>query len=181
MTEPTGRITTATEGGRRLPAWLAGGVVDLSVPTPPGGNAEDCRFCTDQNLPYPFVCPGHTAEEQQAAPVPDAGLRERYAVAIRDAVRVHLGTNAMDMAQRGVPVPLNYSEADAAADAALAVRERRMEEMERGWQRAEQATADVLRIVTDWVVEANDIGGIDADDLVFRLEQAGHPLPDEVA
>jgi hypothetical protein len=37
---------------------------------------------------------------------------------------------------------------------------------------------EVLRIVRDWVVESNDIGGVDAGDLAFRLEQAGYPLPD---
>jgi hypothetical protein len=39
-------------------------------------------------------------------------------------------------------------------------------------------TAAVLRIVSAWCVEANDIGGVDAGDLAFRLDQAGHPLPD---
>lgn len=36
---------------------------------------------------------------------------------------------------------------------------------------------EVLRIVRDWVVESNDVGGVDADDLVFLLGQAGYPLP----
>jgi hypothetical protein len=44
-------------------------------------------------------------------------------------------------------------------------------------QRAEEATADVLRIVSAWCVEANDLSGVDAGDLAFLLEQAGHPLP----
>jgi hypothetical protein len=38
--------------------------------------------------------------------------------------------------------------------------------------------ADVLRIVTEYVIESNDIGGLDANDLTDRLEQAGHQLPD---
>lgn len=37
----------------------------------------------------------------------------------------------------------------------------------------------VLRIVSDWCVEANNIGGVDAGDLAWRLEQAGYPLPEE--
>lgn len=45
--------------------------------------------------------------------------------------------------------------------------------------RARGALREVLGIVTDWCVEANDCGGVDATDLAFRLEQAGHPLPDE--
>ena len=36
----------------------------------------------------------------------------------------------------------------------------------------------VLRIVSDWCVEANDVAGVDAGDLAWRLEQAGFPLPD---
>lgn len=39
--------------------------------------------------------------------------------------------------------------------------------------------ADVLRIVTETVTEANDCGGIDLNDLVTRLEEAGHRLPDD--
>lgn len=46
-------------------------------------------------------------------------------------------------------------------------------------QQAEQARDDVLRIVADTVTEANDSGGIDLNDLVTRLEQAGYPLPDD--
>ncbi|MEU1805863.1 hypothetical protein [Streptomyces sp. NPDC019937] len=46
-------------------------------------------------------------------------------------------------------------------------------------QRAEGALAAVLGIVSAWCVESNDVGGIDAGDLAWRLEQAGHPLPDE--
>jgi hypothetical protein len=46
-------------------------------------------------------------------------------------------------------------------------------------QQAEQARDEVLRIVSDWVRESNDSGGIDADDLTWRLAQAGYPLPDD--
>lgn len=56
-------------------------------------------------------------------------------------------------------------------------------DMERlGWTRClpiDQAAADVLRIVSDTVIEANDCGGIDLNDLVTRLEQAGYQLPDD--
>lgn len=34
----------------------------------------------------------------------------------------------------------------------------------------------VLRLVADWCTEANDIGGVDAGDLAWRLEAAGFPL-----
>ncbi|MFD8866050.1 hypothetical protein ACFV1F_17025 [Streptomyces sp. NPDC059590] len=46
-------------------------------------------------------------------------------------------------------------------------------------QRAEAALAKVLGIVADWCVEANNHGGMDAGDLAWRLEQAGHQLPDK--
>lgn len=40
-----------------------------------------------------------------------------------------------------------------------------------------EAIAPLMRIVNEWVVEANDIGGVDAGDLAWRLERAGYPLP----
>ena len=59
----------------------------------------------------------------------------------------------------------------------------------RGWRRGDEwkakalegqaAVAAVLGIVSAWCVEANETGGVDATDLAWRLEQAGHPLPDE--
>lgn len=49
-------------------------------------------------------------------------------------------------------------------------------------QQAEDALATVMRIVTEYVIESNDVGGIDANDLVGRLAEAGFPLPgDELA
>lgn len=46
-------------------------------------------------------------------------------------------------------------------------------------QQAEKQRDDVLRIVSDWCIEANENGGVDAGDLAWRLEQAGHPLPED--
>lgn len=34
-----------------------------------------------------------------------------------------------------------------------------------------------LRIVTDYVIESNDVGGIDCNDLADRLRTAGYDLP----
>lgn len=44
--------------------------------------------------------------------------------------------------------------------------------------RAERDLATVMRIVTAWCVEYNDVGGVDAGDLAWRLQEAGYPLPD---
>jgi hypothetical protein len=41
----------------------------------------------------------------------------------------------------------------------------------------EADVARILRIVRDHVVESNDVGGIDANDLVVELEYAGYQLP----
>lgn len=41
----------------------------------------------------------------------------------------------------------------------------------------EADTARILRIVRDHVVEANDVGGVDANDLVTDLKHAGYELP----
>lgn len=47
-----------------------------------------------------------------------------------------------------------------------------------GHRHAYQAYQAALRIVSAWCYEANTSGGIDAGDLAWRLEDAGHPLPD---
>ncbi|WP_327300421.1 hypothetical protein [Streptomyces goshikiensis] len=39
-----------------------------------------------------------------------------------------------------------------------------------------EATAPVMEIVTEYVVESNDIGGLDCNDLADRLRTAGYPL-----
>lgn len=42
------------------------------------------------------------------------------------------------------------------------------------------ADAETMRkIVWDWIAESNDVGGVDADDLGWRMEQAGCCPPDE--
>lgn len=45
-------------------------------------------------------------------------------------------------------------------------------------KQAETERDRILRIVSDWCIEANNIGGIDAGDLAWWLEEAGYPLPD---
>lgn len=35
------------------------------------------------------------------------------------------------------------------------------------------------KIVWDWIAESNDVGGVDADDLGWRMKQAGYGPPDE--
>ena len=39
--------------------------------------------------------------------------------------------------------------------------------------------AKVLGLVSDWCTEANEVGGVDAGDLAWRLQEAGYPLPDD--
>ncbi|GAA2092406.1 helix-turn-helix domain-containing protein [Actinomadura alba] len=46
-------------------------------------------------------------------------------------------------------------------------------------ERARHDAARILQIVSDWCTEANNIGGVDATDLAWRLETAGYMLPDE--
>lgn len=46
-------------------------------------------------------------------------------------------------------------------------------------QKAEQQLAEVLRIVSAHVIESNDHGGIDCNDLVSSLASAGYPLPED--
>lgn len=41
---------------------------------------------------------------------------------------------------------------------------------------AYEALTPVMQIVTDYVVESNDIGGLDCNDLADRLRTAGYPL-----
>lgn len=53
----------------------------------------------------------------------------------------------------------------------------------KGQQMTHQPTpaARILRIVCETVIEANDVGGVDLNDLVDRLAAAGYSLPDEDA
>ncbi|MFJ8446860.1 hypothetical protein [[Kitasatospora] papulosa] len=44
---------------------------------------------------------------------------------------------------------------------------------------AEARVDEVLRIVAAVTTEANDVGGVDINDLVTRLERAGYSLPDD--
>lgn len=39
-----------------------------------------------------------------------------------------------------------------------------------------EAVTPVMQIVTDYVIESNDVGGIDCNDLADRLRTAGYPL-----
>jgi predicted nuclease of restriction endonuclease-like RecB superfamily len=41
----------------------------------------------------------------------------------------------------------------------------------------EEQQAAILRIVAEWCTEYWEVGGINASDLEWRLQQAGHPLP----
>jgi hypothetical protein len=54
-------------------------------------------------------------------PADPAERRTRYATAIREEVRLRLGTNALALAERGQPVQMNFSEAETAADAAIGI------------------------------------------------------------
>lgn len=45
-------------------------------------------------------------------------------------------------------------------------------------ERRPDELAKVMQIVSEYVTASNDFGGLDANDLAFRLEQAGHPLPE---
>ncbi|MEU3501593.1 hypothetical protein ABZ726_12725 [Streptomyces hundungensis] len=38
--------------------------------------------------------------------------------------------------------------------------------------------ASILRIVAEYVTESNDVGGLDANELVARLDAAGFTLPE---
>lgn len=37
---------------------------------------------------------------------------------------------------------------------------------------------ETMKIVSDWCIEVHEVDGVDAGDLVWRLEQAGFQLPD---
>lgn len=56
---------------------------------------------------------------------------------------------------------------------------RRYEELNAELKAAQQAQKAVMRIVNEYVIESNDVGGIDANDLVDRLADAGFPLPED--
>jgi hypothetical protein len=41
----------------------------------------------------------------------------------------------------------------------------------------EEEKQAILRVVADWAHRSAEYGGLDSGDLVWDLEQAGHPLP----
>lgn len=45
-------------------------------------------------------------------------------------------------------------------------------------QRAEGERDRILEMIAEFQVEANDVGGVDVNDLVYRLEREGFALPD---
>jgi hypothetical protein len=53
-----------------------------------------------------------------------------------------------------------------------------MSEVTRENERLLTANIRILQIVTEYVIESNDVGGIDCNDLVSRLEAAGFELPE---
>jgi hypothetical protein len=85
--------------------------------------AHACRNCDGVD---PDTCLANPHRSTAHAP---ADLHKQYAAAIRDQVRVRLGSNSLALAERGMPVMLNYSEAEDAADAALAVRDAELERL----------------------------------------------------
>ncbi|MFJ4852416.1 hypothetical protein [Streptomyces sp. NPDC088730] len=70
----------------------------------------------------------HTCTTDQPDTAP-TDRRARYAAAIRDEVRLRLGTNALALAERGQPVQMNYSEADTGAAAVMAVADAEQQEL----------------------------------------------------
>lgn len=49
----------------------------------------------------------------------------------------------------------------------------------KAWEAIKAERDEILRVVSAWCVEYNNVGGVDAGDLAWRLEAAGYPLPPE--
>lgn len=108
---------------------------DITTPARPACRWPDCLSPDQQTQlanEVTAVMPDHPSK-----PMPDqrgicgcaeaeTALRERYAAAAR-TVRLHLGPNAIAMAQRGEGIIPNYGEADRIADAVLAVSDQEMQ------------------------------------------------------
>ncbi|WP_039942956.1 hypothetical protein [Streptomyces himastatinicus] len=62
MGEEILRANQAEAELRRM-GGMAGEALPPGPAIPPGGNAEDCPRCEGTNPPYPFLCPGHPAQE----------------------------------------------------------------------------------------------------------------------
>lgn len=81
------------------------------------------RLVRADDLPAPATTVRDAARQAAGQPAAEPALRDLYARAIRDNVRLRLGPNALRLAEEGRPVMMNMSEAEAAADAVLAVRD----------------------------------------------------------
>lgn len=162
MTTPTPPDATCGAcGGRRGEHWHR--CPDKpqptgAEPTPPDAARTPCSDVPCDTGPGE-PCEKHEREWSHAeddhelcGPECDAWLRQRIETALREA------DNHSCMYQEGT----DYAELAAAVLPRLA-----------------EVRVSVLRIVSDWCIEANEVGGVDADDLAWRLEQAGLPMPDE--
>ena len=67
------------------------------------------------------IPPGRNTHTMTTDPHADEDRRERYAKAIRDRVRIRLGANVVALAAQGRPLKMSFSEAEIAAEAAMAV------------------------------------------------------------
>ncbi|MCX5584241.1 hypothetical protein [Streptomyces erythrochromogenes] len=84
-----------------------------------------------------------------------------HAATLVQAAQVHALLRAGDLQQQMLGTFDVAAQHDAAAALARTVQQR---------------LDEVLRIVTDYVIESNDVGGIDCNDLADRLRTAGYPL-----
>jgi hypothetical protein len=126
------------------------------------GNAEDCRFCTDPNPNYPWICPGHPDTPDNHARVKAAGATatdqaEEYKEAVRSAL--------YDASVDGALIFL-----DEAQEALRGVRDREMERM-KVLVAASESPAHAVRLAAQYADRAIE-NGERADAAVRQVKQA---------
>ncbi|MFF9894930.1 hypothetical protein [Streptomyces longispororuber] len=111
---------------------------------------------------------------------PATEILKIFVASMRGVLDGHGAENYLETEMTAPSVSMDLRDGNTPMDAYTVTIQRRARTTPHEFRRrAEEQRDAVLRIVSDWVIESNDCGGIDAGDLTWRLQQAGYELPDE--
>ncbi len=111
---------------------------------------------------------------------PATEILKIFVASMRGVLDGYGAENYVEMEMEAPSVSMDLRDASNPVDSYTVTIQRRTKPTPHAFRkRAEAERADALRIVSEWCVEANEVGGVDAGDLAWRLQEAGHVLPGE--
>ena len=156
--------TCVSDDPRNIAAAAAAGIRDAARQATGQPDTEQPVVAyRDPNNPRVLLCRQHGQSWHAITPataedLPDGGICTFGRLSSNECGRDVLATSTPAVGQPAAPADLTPHEAR---------------------QRAEQQLDGALRIVIDYVIESNDVGGLDCNDLADRLRSAGYELPDD--